>query len=185
MDYPWFDIIESSESIAQGDIIDKCSILNPSPNHYEAIKNRTKESDPVQVIEVDVIVMSQTCDIINDKVNSLIICPLWPLSELVKNNGYYKSSTGREHLRQGKEPSYHLLNKFDIFSFENDFHFVDFHHIYSVPKSYLSAIAKDRPKRLRLLPPYREHLSQAFARYFMRVGLPLDIDSDEIKKYKC
>jgi hypothetical protein len=29
--------------------------------------------------------------------------------------------------------------------------------------------------RLRLLPPYREHLSQAFARYFMRVGLPQDI----------
>jgi hypothetical protein len=24
---------------------------------------------------------------------------------------------------------------------------------------------------LRLLPPYREHLSQAFARFFMRVGL--------------
>jgi len=27
----------------------------------------------------------------------------------------------------------------------------------------------------RRLPPYREHLSQAFARYFMRVGLPQDI----------
>jgi hypothetical protein len=26
-----------------------------------------------------------------------------------------------------------------------------------------------------LLPPYREHLSQAFARFFMRVGLPVDI----------
>jgi hypothetical protein len=30
-------------------------------------------------------------------------------------------------------------------------------------------------KRLRLLPPYREHLSQSFARFFMRVGLPIDI----------
>ena len=28
---------------------------------------------------------------------------------------------------------------------------------------------------LRLLPPYGEHLSQAFARFFMRVGLPVDI----------
>ncbi len=26
--------------------------------------------------------------------------------------------------------------------------------------------------RVRLLSPYKEHLSQAFARYFMRVGLP-------------
>ena len=29
--------------------------------------------------------------------------------------------------------------------------------------------------RIRVLPPYREHLSQAFARFFMRVGLPQDI----------
>ncbi len=29
--------------------------------------------------------------------------------------------------------------------------------------------------RLRLLPPYREHLSQSFARQFMRVGLPIDL----------
>jgi hypothetical protein len=26
-----------------------------------------------------------------------------------------------------------------------------------------------------LLPPYREHLSQAFARFFMRVGLPVEV----------
>ncbi len=31
------------------------------------------------------------------------------------------------------------------------------------------------PSRLRLLPPYREHLAQGFARFFMRVGLPVDI----------
>ena len=30
-------------------------------------------------------------------------------------------------------------------------------------------------QRLRLNPPYREHLSQAFARFCMRVGLPVDI----------
>jgi len=29
---------------------------------------------------------------------------------------------------------------------------------------------------LRLLSPYKEHLSQSFARFFMRVGLPIDID---------
>lgn len=28
---------------------------------------------------------------------------------------------------------------------------------------------------LRLHPPYREHLSQAFARFFLRVGLAGDI----------
>jgi len=59
---------------------------------------------------------------------------------------------------------------------------VDFHRIYSLPKNYLRKIAQEKEVRLRLLPPYREHLSQAFARYFMRVGLPVDIDKDSIKK---
>jgi len=60
---------------------------------------------------------------------------------------------------------------------------VDFHRIYTVPKAYLKQIALNNKFRIRLLPPYREHLSQAFARYFMRVGLPVDIDREEIKKY--
>lgn len=33
----------------------------------------------------------------------------------------------------------------------------------------------EKKQRLRLLPPYREHLSQAFARYFMQVGLPVNV----------
>jgi hypothetical protein len=46
----------------------------------------------------------------------------------------------------------------------------------------IEAIIKVKPHK-RLLPPYREHLSQSFARYFMRVGLPVDIPKDEIKNY--
>ena len=51
---------------------------------------------------------------------------------------------------------------------------VEFHRLHSLPIDYLRQRAI-RSLRLRLMPPYREHLSQAFARYFMRVGLPLDI----------
>lgn len=50
------------------------------------------------------------------------------------------------------------------------------HYVYSVPRSFLESLLKQRMQsRLRLLPPYREHLSQAFARFFMRVGLPVPI----------
>jgi hypothetical protein len=52
---------------------------------------------------------------------------------------------------------------------------VDFYNIYSLPFEFVKRFAEARGKRLRLLPPYREHLSQAFARFVMRVGLPVDI----------
>lgn len=53
---------------------------------------------------------------------------------------------------------------------------VDFGRIFSLPKAFVRQWASDQGKRLRLCPPYREHLSQAFARFFMRVGLPQDIE---------
>jgi hypothetical protein len=52
---------------------------------------------------------------------------------------------------------------------------VDFRRVYSLPLTFLRSRAGRTGERLRLLPPYREHMSQAFARYFMRVGLPQDI----------
>ncbi|MBE0478052.1 hypothetical protein IBX65_02895 [Candidatus Aerophobetes bacterium] len=61
--------------------------------------------------------------------------------------------------------------------FERGYTVVDFRSVYSVAFDFIVELAEKRGKRLRLLPPYREHLSQAFARFFMRVGLPMDIPS--------
>ena len=63
------------------------------------------------------------------------------------------------------------MNKSDLEGFETEYLVVDFRSVYSVPFNFLIDLAKSRGKRLRLLPPHREHLSQAFARFFMRVGL--------------
>ena len=52
---------------------------------------------------------------------------------------------------------------------------VDFRRLYSLPVAFVRRQAETRVPRLRLLPPYREHLSQAFSRFFMRLGLPVDI----------
>jgi hypothetical protein len=52
---------------------------------------------------------------------------------------------------------------------------VDFREIYSLPFDYLMGLAAQRGPRWRLRSPYLEHFSQAFARFFMRVGLPSTI----------
>ena len=45
----------------------------------------------------------------------------------------------------------------------------------SVHFDTLATIAQENDSHLTLLSPYKEHLAQAFARFFMRVGLPADI----------
>jgi len=167
--YPWYEIVEGEE-LLQGDIIESCPIIIPPSTIGDG-----SGSIEVDVIEYDVIIMSQSCDLINKKLELVLVCPVWPLSEFESRNPSYKSPKMKESLRRGYLPGYHLLNKCEIDGFNKEFLVVDFRSVYSVPFDFLVELAKKRGKRLRLLPPYREHLSQAFARFFMRVGLPVDI----------
>lgn len=185
-DYPWYQQIDAGDELLQGDLIDNCFIVNPNNDVFiNIIKEETGEESsdvsPIDVSKSNVVVLSQSCDIANEKIDSLIVCPYWPLTELVKLDPHFKQSSAKEDLRKGKLPAYHLLNKHDTQSKKLPYTVVDFHRIYSIPKGFLKQIALKSNPRLRLLPPYREHLAQSFARYFMRVGLPVDIDKEEIK----
>jgi hypothetical protein len=57
-----------------------------------------------------------------------------------------------------------------------DVRIVDFGYMFSLPKAVVLDFAKQQSQRLRLCPPYREHLCQSLARFFMRVGLPQNIE---------
>jgi hypothetical protein len=184
MNFEWYEEVSPPAVLEQGDIIENCNVILPGQSHYKAIIENQATDDPLKIVAITGIVMSQSCDITNDKIDSIIVCPIWPLKKLIEADPYYRSKGAREELRQGKAPAFHLLNKLRTDQLPEDFYFVDFHNIYSVPKAFLQELTTGA-KRKRLLPPYREHLSQSFARYFMRVGLPTDIPVDEIKNYQC
>jgi len=168
--YPWYDVVNGDEDILQGDFIQECPVIIPPSE----ISDETKVYE-THVINYDVVIMSQSCDLVQRKIDLVLVCPIWPLSEFEKKSEFFKSKRGKETLREGNVPGYHLLNKCEIGGFKTDYLIVDFRAIYSVDCDFIFNLAKERGKRLRLLPPYREHLSQAFARFFMRVGLPVDI----------
>jgi hypothetical protein len=123
--------------------------------------------------ERDVIVMTQTCDLVpgREKVTEVLLCAAWSRSDLM--SGHLATPRGLEDARRGNLPGYHLLAASDFNS--RELRVVDFRRVYSLPLTFVRQRAARTGERLRLLPPYREHLSQAFARYFMRVGLPQDI----------
>jgi len=166
-EYPWYDIVNGKEDLMQGDFIKECPVVMPPSEISDELD--------VEIIKYDVVIMSQSCDLVQRKLDLVLVCPVWPLSEFENRSDFFRSRRGKEALRQGNVPGYHLLNKSDIKGFETEYLVVDFRSVYSVPFNFLIDLAKRRGKRLRLLPPYREHLSQAFARFFMRVGLPVDI----------
>jgi hypothetical protein len=78
-------------------------------------------------------------------------------------------------VRQGRVEGLHLLASQIDPSNNRSCLVADFREIYSLPIEYLKQHAESLGPRWRLQPPYLEHFSQAFARFFMRVGLPASI----------
>jgi len=168
-EYRWYEIVNGKDPIEQGDLVNSCPIITPLSDMEEG------EAVAADVEEYDVVVMSQSCDLEHENVDLVLVCPFIPLNEFGKLNSFYNGKTGKEALRRGYSPGFHLLNKCEIEGHETDFLVVDFRNVYGVPFDFLKGKTKGTEERIRLLSPYREHLSQAFARFFMRVGLPVDI----------
>lgn len=133
----------------------------------------------VRVEEANVIVLTQSCDLAvhqgKTKLDDVILAAVYRKTELKEAKPFHHNN-GWEDARKGKYPGYHVLNKCEIAGHEIDFLLVDLRRIFTLSVDAVRAFAAaDNKETVRLLPPYREHLAQAFARFFMRIGLPADI----------
>jgi hypothetical protein len=129
----------------------------------------------VVVDEHHLIVLSQSCDLENDKVEEILLAAVLEYEKLVAAEGaanpYIKGAKWRKAAINGDLAPYSVLPEADGPP-PMPWCLVDFHHLFTLPKAYAEQFASSVGQRLRLVPPYREHLAQAFARYVMRVGLP-------------
>ncbi len=170
--YPWYETV-SGPGLDQGDLIDDCPVLHPV--HPD---DRDDATGPTATLEAEMlvarmIILTQACDLEHAKVESVVLCPAWTLEELGERVPSLNHKKQREKLRKGEYPAYHLLASYPKLA--QPVLVVDFHRLFTTPKRFLEKVAAQQGDRARLLPPYREHLSQSFARYFVRVGLPVDI----------
>lgn len=155
------------------DLLAACLVFRPTLAAADVdVTEGTLPKVPLEQLTIDAIVLSQSCDLVQHKVQDVLLCACWQPRELPDGLG---SVRGLDGIRRGHLASHHLLPPCSLEGFVESVRVVDFRSVYTLPLDYFRRLAAKRGKRLRLLPPYREHLSQAFARYFMRVGLPADI----------
>jgi len=175
--YPWFAEIQG-DVLEQGDLLMDCPIfVAPDDLDIDALE-REHGDEPLQRVafefrRFDVIVMSQSCDLANNKLREVLLCPLFKHADY--EEGPLSLLRDWENARMGRFPAYHVINACELPGHESEARIVDFKRVFSLPVGFLRNFAGRRGSRVRLMPPYREHLSQSFARYFMRVGLPVDI----------
>lgn len=164
----WYSKIKPDENLEQGDLLFDCPIvIPPSDSNPEKWKDFTINS-------FDVIILTQSCDLAAKKINLVQVCPFVALSEFCEINPNFDNYKSKENIRRGYLPGYHLLN---ICEFINDKEhlIVDFKSTYSVSRDFIEEFKNSQPRRIRINSPYKEHLSQSYARFYMRVGLPSDI----------
>lgn len=170
----WYTVPGPGVPIAQGDQFWGVVVLNPTvTTSGEAI---------VTPVEMDLVVLAQSCDLQYEKIESVLCAPMHPLGEWIEHN---PADLARlEDIRQGFDASLYLLPAWPASPFfpgRSD-RIVDFGVLRTVDLRALDAARQNGAVRLGLQSPAREHLAYAVARTFMRVGLPLDIPSFELTK---
>jgi hypothetical protein len=195
MSSTWYEVVGPTVELTQGDFIFDCPIstwaesqegVDPPETEQEHSTSEEKLVRRREIISEDVVVMTQACDLENRKVTDVVLCPHYALTmfreEVWKPEQERKGQKSNSDawakyfnaLKNGYIWNLCVLSSSTVEGLEMDLRVVEFHTVYTVPRRLLEGLLKERAKpRLRLNPPsYREHLSQAFARFFMRVGLP-------------
>ena len=111
--YPWYGVVQG-EQLEQGDLFVSCPVLRIIGDHL------------VRRESANVIILSHSCDLANDKLEVVQACPYWNLEELAGKVEYLRSRRGKEDLRRGNLPGYHLLNRSTAPGLETDFLVADF-----------------------------------------------------------
>jgi hypothetical protein len=185
----WYEEVAATTRLTQGDIILNCPLVAWGDEPFQLHGGGEAEvlEGMTRVIQADVIVMTQACDLEHEKVSNVVLCSHLSLTEYrqfweIELQSRSQNPTQKawrsfcEDVRDGYVWNLTILNSGSCTSLSIDHRIVDFHELYTVPRGFLESLLSQRGQsRLRLLPPYREHLSQAFARFFMRVGLPVGV----------
>ena len=162
--------IAEGHDLGQGNFLPDCWIPLVRPDF--ATQDVEEE---VAVESRDLIIVTQSYDLTNEKNHLAALCPIYTLDCWEENNENFKKKGIWENVRRGRHEGLHLLASPEEPRNNRQALVVDFRQIFSLPVAYLKRHADQVSHRWRLQSPYLEHFSQAFARFFMRVGLPVDL----------
>jgi hypothetical protein len=114
-DADWYEVVRGSE-LMQGDLLNTCPVTRV--RGFEQWPVPEGEPVEVEVYLEDLVILSQSCDLANDKIQDVILAQVldWQVacSELVKQgNLFARSKQFRRALIAGNIPSLSLLHKRD------------------------------------------------------------------------
>jgi len=160
--------VQGSE-LHQGDFLPEIHVpLFRSPFVDGEVGDEVEASTEVQ--SKDVIIVTQTCDLVNEKIRFVALCPVETVQAMETQQP--KFAKRWNEVRIGRHEGLHMLGPLSPDENHKNGLIVDFREIISLPTGYVQKHAIACGERFRLLSPFLEHFSQAFGKFYMRVALP-------------
>ncbi|HKI03756.1 MAG TPA: hypothetical protein VKK31_17380 [Thermoanaerobaculia bacterium] len=175
LDNSWYHIVAKRDlTLQQGDILFGFEYLCPTAYVWPRIDT---PEPTLSLVKADVLVLTASCDLdlthTKKKIDFVLLCPHWEFDQAAKSpevTGVKPSN--KAEIESGKMPRYCLLAASDLSEFPMGLRMVDFNRLFQIPRSFVDACVAEQWPRLRMNPPYREHLAQSFGTCFTRIGLP-------------
>lgn len=180
-------ISTSGDDLLQGDYLPRCLVSQFDPDHtIEVVPDSevgkilgdalgTPAHGQLQItptFEVDLIILSQSCDLEQGKAQWVALCGIYTQTEFEAVNPEFKKKGKWDEVRKGRIHGLHLVPALPEPQSTSNFLVIDFGEIFSLPYTYVRRHAAKMEYRWRMPSPYREYLSHAFGNYFTRVALP-------------
>jgi hypothetical protein len=184
--HPWYEVVEECDELEQGDFIDNCEIFVPRYIPNDITSDTFTYKAEIDSYKLNVIVITQSCDLGNNKgLEQVLVCQRKPSSAYKNLNTNIKQFYSHlEEIRKGQRYRYYMLHESNLPDCSYETQIVDLSSVFSVPYDVIKQMVKLYDKRLRLRSPYQEKLAQAFGYYYMRIGLPVDIPEFNVKALK-
>ena len=128
------------------------------------------EQLPVTGAPTRVIILTQACDLANDKAVRAIVAVVHDAAHLVQT-GRVKEKFIRDNVRKGQVYGWYFLPA-HVSCPQFPESLVDLRDLHTVPRTLLEGLRDGGKHVCRLMTPYREHLAQHFSVTYSRIGLP-------------
>lgn len=162
-----FWISTSDTQLMQGDFLTDCLVPIIPPTF--GLRSQTTD---LTIHTVDLIIVTQSCDLAKMKSGLVALCPLHTISSFESVNPAFAKKGVWEDVRKGRREGLHLLASPTNPDSGRDALVVDFREIFSLPFEYLSQHATALGSRWRLDSPISNTSPKRLPGFFMRVGLP-------------
>jgi hypothetical protein len=180
-----FILTKVNDPLSQGDILKDCQYL-VIPDDLELKEDGAHNFD-IDIYE-RVIVMSNSCDLDQEKIGLVLLCPVYELhayceklipGEFInlgeKKKFMDKIRNFKREIFENAREGYFLLGECGIEEPATEPLFIDFGNAYSLPLTYIKSFVKSdsvNRKRPQVIDPVRRELLAKFGEFYMRENEP-------------